>query len=176
MSTNLPLFVIPGLEADIEATVLTHFDQADAFRLGSLAVDEITRRGLSMAVEIMIGEQTVFMAAVGGADPSTASWLRRKAAVVRIDGVSSLLVKLRHEQADTSFADRGLPEDDFAPYGGSIPIRVAGTLVGTITASGAADVVDHDVATTALRRYLETPSSTTTATGSSTAPTHGADM
>jgi uncharacterized protein (UPF0303 family) len=40
-------------------------------------------------------------------------------------------------------------------YGGSIPIYVDGELRATITMSGEPDVVDHEAATEALRRYAE---------------------
>jgi uncharacterized protein (UPF0303 family) len=40
-------------------------------------------------------------------------------------------------------------------HGGSFPIYVDGAIVGTFTMSGEPDVVDHEVAAEALRRYIE---------------------
>ena len=40
-------------------------------------------------------------------------------------------------------------------HGGSIPLRVNGEVVGTITTSGEPDVVDHATAAEAIRRYLD---------------------
>ena len=39
-------------------------------------------------------------------------------------------------------------------YGGSVPIKVDGRLVGTITMSGEPDVVDNEMTVVAIERYL----------------------
>jgi uncharacterized protein (UPF0303 family) len=64
-------------------------------------------------------------------------------------------VRRRHEEAGTPFEERDdVDHDTLRAYGGSIPLRVAGDVVGSITTSGEPDVVDHDVASEAVRRFL----------------------
>jgi uncharacterized protein (UPF0303 family) len=65
------------------------------------------------------------------------------------------LVRRRLEASGQTVADVGLDPDAYRAHGGSIPLRAGGEIVGTITASGEPDVVDHDVAAEALRRFLE---------------------
>ena len=61
----------------------------------------------------------------------------------------------RHEEAGTPFEERDdVDHETFKAHGGSMPIRVGGELVGTITTSGEPDVVDHDVTSEAVRRFL----------------------
>jgi uncharacterized protein (UPF0303 family) len=151
---DLPTFTIDQLEADAQALVFDSFDQDSAYALGTLAAELIRERELQLAVQIVIGDHIVYKAALGEVGEGTTDWLRRKSNVAKLEGVPSLLVRLRHEAEGTTFADRGLDEAEFAGHGGSFPIVVDGTLVGTITASGEPDVVDHDVVVTALRSYL----------------------
>jgi uncharacterized protein (UPF0303 family) len=42
-------------------------------------------------------------------------------------------------------------------HGGSIPLRVGGKIVGTLTMSGEPDAVDHEAAAEAIERYLGRP-------------------
>lgn len=80
----------------------------------------------------------------------------RQRAVVLIDrfGEPSLLVRRRHEEAGTPFADRtDIDHDVFRAHGGSVPIFVDGEVVGTITMSGEPDVVDHALVAETIRRY-----------------------
>ena len=78
-----------------------------------------------------------------------------KAAVVARFGEPSLLVRRRHEEAGTPFEQRDdVDHETFKAHGGSLPIRVRADLVGSITTSGEPDVVDHDVASEAVRRFL----------------------
>jgi uncharacterized protein (UPF0303 family) len=154
MTTDaLPDYSIDGLERDHEVLRFSTSDQGDAFMLGSIASSIVSARGLAVAIEVAIGEHIVYTSAQGGASPDTADWLRRKAAVARLDGASSLLVKMRHEQDGQSFDDRGLDPADCAAYGGSVPLIIDNAVVGTITCSGAADVVDHEIAVTAVRTF-----------------------
>lgn len=66
-----------------------------------------------------------------------------------------MLVKMRHLEAGTPFEERDdVDHDAVKAYGGSIPLKAAGEIVGTITMSGEADAVDHEAAAEALARYL----------------------
>ena len=145
---------IAELEADLAALRFPSFDQGVAFRLGTVAVQLIQERDLPVAVQIIFGDQIVFTAALNGAAPATADWLRRKSRTALLDAESSLLIKRRIEQGAPDLAARGLDENEYAAYGGSFPLIVGNDAVGTLTVSGAADTVDHDLATAAIRRFL----------------------
>lgn len=142
--------------ADLESEPVYDFDSFsndDAYELGTIAAELIRSEDLKLAVDIVINGHHVYRAKLKDSEPSSDHWLATKAAVARDLGESSLLVRFRHDAEGTKFTDRELDHSQYAAYGGAVPIRVAGNVVGTITTSGEADVVDHEIAVEALRRF-----------------------
>jgi uncharacterized protein (UPF0303 family) len=154
MSHAIPSYTLEQLEA-AGRIELDHFTNEDAFELGTLAAVVTKEWGVSLSVDIVIGDYLVYRARLGTTGPGNDPWLSGKAAVVNHFGDSSLLVKLRQEATGIPFTDLALDHDVMKAHGGSIPIYVDGRLVATITMSGEPDVVDHEAATEALRRYVE---------------------
>jgi len=152
--TDLPVFTAADVAAQ-PSIDLPEFTNDDAVELGLIAVEVIRERGLNLAVRIVLRGDTVFQAKLGGTGPGNDPWLAGKAAVVEKFGEPSLLVKLRHQEAGTPFEGRtDVDHDVLKAHGGSMPIRVNGDVVGTITTSGEPDVVDHATTAEAVRRYL----------------------
>ncbi|MDP9026165.1 MAG: heme-binding protein [Actinomycetota bacterium] len=153
--SELPVFSLAELEGqpviDLEA-----FDNDDAVELGLIAVEVIRERDLNLAVRIELGGDTVFQAKLKNTGAGNDPWLAGKAAVVARFGEPSLLVKQRHLEAGSPFEERtDINHETLKAHGGSMPIRVDGELVGTITTSGEPDVVDHATTAEAVRRFLE---------------------
>lgn len=152
--SELPVYTVADLERE-EGFEVPFFDNDDAVDLGLAAVEVIDERGLDLAVRIVLRGDVVFQAKLGSSGPANDAWLAGKHAVAERFGEPSLLVRRRHEEAGTPFADRDdVDHDALRAYGGSIPLRVGGEVVGTITTSGEPDVVDHATAAEAIRRYL----------------------
>jgi len=141
------------LLAEEGTLVFELFDQETAWDVGSSAVAVIRERDLAVAVQIVLDGHVVFKAAVGGADRDTDEWLEGKARTALHFGQPSLLVRRRKEADESVVA--GLDPEVYRSHGGSVPILVRGRgVVGTITTSGAPDIVDHAIATEALRRVI----------------------
>jgi len=154
MARDIPIFSIGEIE-DFMKHEFTSFTNEDAVDLGLTAVEVISDWELNLAVDIVIGSDLVFRAKLGKTGPENDEWLAGKAAVARLYGEPSLLVRLRHDAAGTKFSDKAdIDHDTHRAHGGSIPIFVAGELVGTITMSGEPDAIDHEAAAEAVRRYL----------------------
>lgn len=152
--SDLPVFVASDLEAQPQLDVAS-FANDDAVRLGELAVAVIREHGWNLAVRIVLRGDVVFQAKLGTTGPGNDQWLAGKAAVVERFGEPSLLVCRRHEEAGTRFEDRAdVDHDALKAHGGSMPIRVNGEFVGTITTSGEPDVVDHAATSEAVARFL----------------------
>jgi uncharacterized protein (UPF0303 family) len=152
--SDLPVFTVADLEAQ-PALDVAAFTNDDAAQLGVLAVALIRERGLNLCVRIVLHDDIAFQARLGDTGPGNDEWLEGKARVVRRFGEPSLLVRRRHEEAGTTFEDRDdVDHETFKAHGGSMPILVGGEVIGTITTSGEPDVVDHDVTSEAVRRYL----------------------
>jgi uncharacterized protein (UPF0303 family) len=153
--SELPEYTVADLEREDVFDVPT-FTNDDAVDLGLAALEVIDERGLNLAVRIVLRGDVVFQAKLGTTGPGNDSWLTRKAATAMHFGEPSLLVRRRHEEAGTPFEQRtDLDHEALAGHGGSIPLRVAGELVGTITTSGEPDAVDHATSAEAIRRYLD---------------------
>lgn len=148
-----PTFTLAQLENEAGFD-FPQFTNDDAYDLGTIAAELIREWDLKLAVDIVIGDHHVYRAKLKHSDKDSDGWLLKKAAVARDFGESSLLVRFRHDDAGTRFADLEVDHDSYAAYGGAVPIRVGGQVAATITTSGEADVVDHEVAVEAIRRYL----------------------
>lgn len=152
--SDLPEYTIDDLERE-DVLDVASFDNDHAVDLGLAALEVIDERGLNLAVRIVLRDDIVFQAKLGASGPDNDPWLAGKHAVVMRFGEPSLLVRRRHEAAGTPFEQLpDLDHDAFKAHGGSIPIRVNGEVVGSITTSGEPDVVDHATAAEAIRRYL----------------------
>ncbi len=152
--TDLPEYTVADLERE-DAFDVPSFDNDDAVDLGLAALEVIDERRLNLAVRVVLRGDVVFQAKLGTTGPKNDPWLAGKAAVAERFGEPSLLVRLRHEEAGTPFEERtDVDHELLRAYGGSIPIRVDGEVVGTVTTSGEPDVVDHATTAEAVRRYL----------------------
>lgn len=137
-----------------ETITFPSMDNDTAVRLGETAVAVIREAGLNLAVEIVLGDDVVFRAKLGNTGTDNDYWLAAKAATARFFGTSSLLARLRLEADGSVLADvAGEQAGSMALYGGSVPIRADGRLVGTITLSGEPDVVDHETTVAAIERF-----------------------
>jgi uncharacterized protein (UPF0303 family) len=154
MKHAVPEYTLEQLEA-AGRVELDSFSNEDAFELGTLAMAVTAEWGVSLGVDIVLGDYLVYRARLGKTGVGNDQWLSGKAAVTNHYGDSSLLVKLRREAAGAEPKDVPANSAAMKFYGGCIPIYVDGALVATFTLSGEKDVVDHEVAAETLRRYVE---------------------
>ena len=114
----------------------------------------------NMAVEgLNVGKETIFFFAMQGAKPENADWARRKRNVVDMLWRSSYAVGLSLQEEESSLETKlGLPTRDYAPHGGSFPIRVVGVgAIGTVTVSGLPQRDDHAMVVEALAAMAGLP-------------------
>ncbi len=153
MTDDLPVFSIDDLER-LTGLDVDHFDNDTAVDLGLLGVAVIRERSANLCVQVVVGEEVAFRANLGTTGPGNDPWLAGKAAVARHFSEPSLLVRRRQEAAGTTLEQQGLDFETYRAHGGSMPIRVGGEVVGTITMSGEPDVVDHATVAETVRRFL----------------------
>ncbi len=152
--SDLPVFTAADVAAQ-PIIDLPAFGNDDAVDLGLVAVETIRARDVNLAVRIELNGDIVFQAKLKRTGPGNDPWFAGKAAIVHAYDKPSLQVKREHEEAGTPFEERtDVDHEVMKAHGGSIPIRVAGSIVGTITMSGEPDVVDHDVVSAAVAEYL----------------------
>lgn len=153
MARPIPEYTIAELEK-LNVVEFASMTNDDAVALGIIAVGVIQEWDLNLAVDIVLEADLVFRAKLKSSSPANDPWLKGKAAIALHFGESSLLVKNRHLEAGTPFETLDFDHETLKAHGGSIPLRVAGKIVGTITMSGEPDAIDHEVAAEAIARYL----------------------
>ncbi|MEW6564666.1 MAG: heme-degrading domain-containing protein [Spirochaetota bacterium] len=135
--------------------VLPHFDERDAWHLGSILVELAQARSVPVAIDIRRPGHILFHVALPGATPDNDEWIRRKSNVVFRFGKASLSVGVALALAGTTIQDKYYVSPlEFSPHGGAFPIRVAGTgLVACATVSGLPQEEDHALVVQGLHQY-----------------------
>lgn len=131
------------------------FGYDTAWDVGSWLVERGRAEGMPIAISIVFGEQRVFHAALPGSGSDNDRWLARKQRVVAAYNASSFRIgtEFREHGEDFDTASRYDPRD-YAAHGGAVPIRVRGSLIGSVAVSGLAQEVDHALVMEALRAAL----------------------
>ena len=151
------------IEQDLEKIALQekrlqfkNFDPNVAWAIGSALKAAAEKRGVAVAIDIVLNGHSLFAYAMPGTTPDNLDWIRRKRNVVQRYHRSSFAIGLTHLRAQTTLYDKtGLDPYDYAPHGGCFPILLAGTgCVGTITVSGLPQREDHNLVVSVLQDYL----------------------
>jgi uncharacterized protein (UPF0303 family) len=132
------------------------FDLKMATELGLDAFKKGISRNLPIAIEVRLGDWTVFHASLPGSSPENDWWMNRKARVVMKTGHSSLYERVLAEETGVDwFAQHGVTEEEYAIHGGSLPINAKGKgLVGVLLISGLPQVQDHLLGVEVLTEFL----------------------
>ena len=147
---------LAALLAEEQALQFPAFGTDIAWVLGNCLYERAKADNLPIAIEISRNGQQLFFAALPGATPDNAEWIRRKRAVVQRFQHSSLYMSVEAEQKGRPFLQRfGLSEQDYAAAGGGFPIFVRGTgCVGAVVVSGLPQLEDHRLVTDAIREIV----------------------
>lgn len=136
--------------------VLTTFDEATAFAIGSA----IRERGLAekhpIVVQISVWDRLLFYAALPGSSSSNFDWVRRKINVVKMFQKSTYRLVLEKDRPDRTFRPGdGLSPSDYVLAGGGFPVTIKDVgVVGVIGVSGLPERQDHAVIVDALCDHL----------------------
>ena len=123
----------------------------------SIAVEVIRKHAANLAVRIVLRGDAVFVAKLGTTGPATIhGWpAKRRSPSASVSRRCSYGAGTRPRARRSAIGPTSITIV-FRAHGGSVPILVAGEVVGTITMSGEPDVVDHAIVAEAIRRYRST--------------------
>ena len=140
--------------------VFDSFDHAAAWRLGVLMVERALRDELPIIIDIRRPGVVLFRSALAGVTAENEVWLERKARTALRFEASTALVAARFAAQDIDvWTAPWFDPTQFAPTGGSVPVRVRRTgVVGAVTASGLTSDEDHEFVIDALDAYLRSGS------------------
>jgi uncharacterized protein (UPF0303 family) len=147
---------LDALLAEEQELQFPSFGADVAWALGSHIYQRAKAGSLPIAIEISRNGQQLFFAALPGATPDNAEWIRRKRAVVQRFHHSSLYMSVEAEVKGRPFLQRyGLSEQDYAAAGGGFPIFVKETgCVGAVVVSGLPQLEDHGLVTESIRAII----------------------
>ena len=148
---------IETLLAEEQELQFPWFDADVAWMLGTMIRERAHDSAMPIAIDISKNGQQLFFAALRGATPDNAEWIRRKRAVVQRFHHSSLLLSVQAEQQGRPFHQRyGLSEQDYAASGGGFPIFVEDTgCIGAVVVSGLPQLEDHRLVTETIRAVIQ---------------------
>jgi len=134
----------------------SRFNEETAWQIGTRMVEQCSKDGLPVTIDITQGARQLFHANLRGASADNDEWVKRKVRLVYRFGHSSFymgqMLKSKGKSIEQAYL---LSETEYAPHGGCFPVIVKGTgMVGTITVSGLPQEEDHKLVVQAIRTYL----------------------
>jgi uncharacterized protein (UPF0303 family) len=145
----------PDLDALVQhetSLVLNRFTPDDAWWLGCFLREAGHQAQAPIAIEITVGQTTLFCALLPGATADNLGWIRRKVAIAWRYQLSSYVMNRKFAAGEAMFERFGLDHQTYAAAGGAVPIRVAGVgMVGTVAVSGLPQLDDHTMVINARR-------------------------
>ena len=156
MMTGGPWPTLDELRDQERRLVLPSLDENDAIDIGLRLLRLATDRDLAVTIEVRRAGRVVFRAARTGTNAHNDMYVAGKAKIVERFGHATLLERLRHEEAGTTFAEAtSLTFPEYAPHGGGVPLIVEGTgPVGVAIVSGLPQQDDHALIVEVLEAYL----------------------
>ena len=139
-----------------EDLVLPKLTNETALVIGEIALNIGKDRKLPIAIEIRMGDWTVFKAALPGSKPENDGWINRKARVVALTHHSTLYERVRAEELGIDWhAEHNVKDETHAIHGGGFPLNSKEVgFQGILLISGLPQIEDHNLATEILKRYL----------------------
>jgi len=136
------------------------FTNDDAIALGQEMLKIATSQKAPVIVQVRIGQQIIFHAALTGTTTENDWWINRKARVVEKFNHSSIYVRVSFEEKNQTFEEHsGLDNELYAAHGGGFPIIVAGQgVVGVALVSGLPQVEDHKMIIQGLTNFKQAKS------------------
>lgn len=135
------------------------FDHVSAYRLGTRIKVLAEKKGIALAIEVRLAQQTIYFYAMPGSAPQHADWVRRKRNLVELTHRSSYGIGLLQRTQEVPLVEMmGLSARDHAAFGGGFPIWVKDVgCVGSVTVSGVPQRLDHAIVVEALSQLLSVP-------------------
>ena len=148
-------FSSKGLLEEESVLKLASLTNTDALEIGEIAATLGTQRELPIAIEVRIGEWTVFHASLEGSKPENDWWISRKVSVVMLKHHSTMFERVSAEERGADWHKENNVEDEtHAIHGGALPLITPSGFAGILIISGLPQVDDHLFAVEVLAEFL----------------------
>ena len=149
-------FTSSGLLQEELLLTLPALDVADAVEIGEIAKSFGVMRGLPIAVEVRLGDWTLYHASLPGSTAENQWWIDRKARVVLLKHHSTIYERVSAEERGVDWhKENNLLDETHAIHGGGLPfITKSEGFVGVLLISGLPQVEDHLLGVEVLTEFL----------------------
>ena len=149
-------FTSSGLLQEELLLTLSALDVAGAVEIGEIAKSFGVMRGLPIAVEVRLGDWTLYHASLPGSTAENQWWIDRKARVVLLKHHSTLYERVSAEERGVDWhKENNLLDETHAIHGGGLPlITKEDGGVGVLIISGLPQVDDHLLGVEVLTEFL----------------------
>ena len=127
-----------------------------ALEIGEIAKSFGVMRDLPIAVEVRLGDWTIYHASLPGSTPENDWWIGRKARVVKLKKHSTMFERVSAEERGVDWhKENNLLDETHAIHGGGLPLITKGDgFVGVLLISGLPQVEDHLLGVEVLTEFL----------------------
>ena len=149
-------FTSSGLLQEELLLTLPALDVADAMEIGEIAKSFGSQRGLPIAVEVRIGDWSIYHASLPGSKSENQWWIDRKARVVLLKHHSTIYERVSAEERGVDWhQENNLLDETHAIHGGGLPLITKNEgFVGVLLVSGLPQVEDHLFGVEVLTEFL----------------------
>lgn len=142
----------------IEEHILTlpFLDIADSLEIGEIAKLLGVARNLPIAIEVRVGDWTVYHVSLPGSKPENDWWMARKARVVMLKHHSTLYERVSAQERGIDWhRENDLLDETHAIHGGGLPLITKDDgFVGVLLISGLPQAEDHLLGVEVLTEFL----------------------
>ena len=149
-------FIVANLLNEEAILTLPSFTHLDAFEIGQIATEIGIERKLPIAVEVRLGDWTIYHASLPGSTVENQWWIDRKARVVLLKHHSTMYERVSAQERGVDWhKENNLLDETHAIHGGGLPlITKSDGLVGVLLISGLPQVEDHLLGVEVLTEFL----------------------
>ena len=154
-------FTVTGFTSQLlleeqDRLVLPSLSVADALEIGQIATYFGVEQGLPIAVEVRLGDWTIYHASLPGSTVENQWWIDRKARVVLLKHHSTMYERVSAQERGVDWhKENNLLDETHAIHGGGLPLITKDDgFVGVLLISGLPQVEDHLLGVEVLTEFL----------------------
>ena len=138
------------------ALLLSEINVRKLLEVGEIAKSFGLERNLPIAIEVRLGDWTIYHASLPGSTVENKWWIDRKARVVMLKHHSTMYERVSAQERGVDWhKENNLLDETHAIHGGGLPLITKGEgFVGVLLISGLPQVEDHLLGVEVLTEFL----------------------
>jgi uncharacterized protein (UPF0303 family) len=136
--------------------LLSEINVRELLEVGEIAKSFGLERNLPIAIEVRLGDWTIYHASLPGSTVENKWWIDRKARVVMLKHHSTMYERVSAQERGVDWhKENNLLDETHAIHGGGLPLITKGEgFVGVLLISGLPQVEDHLLGVEVLTEFL----------------------